>query len=176
MFIHFGARGKEKNISWFPYVPWPGIEPTTFRYTGRYFNQLSHWPGPNLFVFQSMTSPFFIFKREGEKEREKSICCSTYLCICWLLLACVLTRDWTHNLGVSWQWCNQLSHPARTQILISTSYFLGLFLKTHLNCPHHGSTLVPLTVQVVFGIKVPFDVIKDSRHFPIHVKLHSFML
>lgn len=43
-------------------------------------------------------------------------------------------------------------------------------------CSHPWIYALLLTVQVVFGIKIPFDVIKDSRHFPIHVKLHSFML
>lgn len=43
-------------------------------------------------------------------------------------------------------------------------------------CSHPWVYTVPLTVQVVSGIKIPFDVIKDGRHFPIHVKLHSFML
>lgn len=35
---------------------------------------------------------------------------------------------------------------------------------------------VPLTVQVVSGIEIPFDVIQDSRYFPVHIKLHSFIL
>ena len=33
-----------------------------------------------------------------ERERETSICCSTYFCIHWLILACALTRDQTHTL------------------------------------------------------------------------------
>ena len=36
-----------------------------------------------------------------ERKRETSICCSTYLCIHWLILTCALTGDQTHNLGVS---------------------------------------------------------------------------
>ena len=28
------------------------------------------------------------------------MCCSTYLCIHWLILVCALTGDQTHNLGV----------------------------------------------------------------------------
>ena len=35
-------------------------------------------------------------------EREGGlICCPTYLCIRWLILVCVLTKDRTHNLGPS---------------------------------------------------------------------------
>ena len=36
-----------------------------------------------------------------KRERETSICCSTYLCIHWLLLICALPGDWTRNFGVS---------------------------------------------------------------------------
>ena len=32
--------------------------------------------------------------------RERLICCSTYLCIHWLILVLALTRDQTHSLGV----------------------------------------------------------------------------
>ena len=39
-------------------------------------------------------------KRKVKKERETLICCSTYLCICWLILVCALTGDPTCNLGV----------------------------------------------------------------------------
>ena len=48
-----------------------------------------------------------------EKKRETSICCSTYLCIHWLLFVCALTEDRTCNLGVSGQRSNQLSYLAR---------------------------------------------------------------
>ena len=44
-----------------------------------------------------------ILEREegGERERETSICCSTYLCTHWLILVCALTLtgDGTHILG-----------------------------------------------------------------------------
>ena len=39
---------------------------------------------------------YFYFLRERGRERT---CCSTYLCIHWLLLVCALTRDGTCNLG-----------------------------------------------------------------------------
>ena len=36
------------------------------------------------------------WKKEREKQREKhQFCCSSYLCIHWLILGCALTRDWT---------------------------------------------------------------------------------
>ena len=38
---------------------------------------------------------------EGESVRETSICCFTYLSNHWLILVCALTRDQTHNLGIS---------------------------------------------------------------------------
>ena len=44
-------------------------------------------------------------KEEG-RERETLICCSTYLCIHWLLLVCALTGDQTCNLGISGGCCN----------------------------------------------------------------------
>ena len=54
-------------------------------------------------------------RRGGERERDRQtlICCSTYLCIHWLILVCALIGYQTHNLGVL-GWCpNQLSYPAR---------------------------------------------------------------
>ena len=48
------------------------------------------------------------------RKTETLICCSTYLCIVWLLLACaVLTADQTRDLCVSVQRSNQLNYPAR---------------------------------------------------------------
>ena len=38
--------------------------------------------------------------RQRVRERETSVCCSTYSCTHWLILVCVLTRDQTHNLVV----------------------------------------------------------------------------
>ena len=37
-------------------------------------------------------------ERKGERGRETSICCSTYLCIHWLILLCAPTRNGTSNL------------------------------------------------------------------------------
>ena len=49
---------------------------------------------------------WFQREREREKERETSISCFTYLCIYWLIFVCALTRNKTHNLGVSGQCSN----------------------------------------------------------------------
>ena len=43
---------------------------------------------------------------------ETSVCGSTYLCIHWLIVVCVLIDDRTHNLGVLEHRCNQLGYPA----------------------------------------------------------------
>ena len=52
-------------------------------------------------------------KRDRRREKETVICCSTYLCIHWLIPVCALMRDQTHNLGI-WEWCsNQLSYLAK---------------------------------------------------------------
>ena len=51
--------------------------------------------------------------REGEREREREICCSTYLWIHWLLLT--LTGYQTLTPGVSGQGSNQSSYPARAK-------------------------------------------------------------
>ena len=40
-------------------------------------------------------------KRERERERETPICSSTYVRIHWFSPVCALTRDQTHNLGIS---------------------------------------------------------------------------
>ena len=90
---------------------------------------------------------WLIWEKEGEerekggeeRERErhflsKKYCCSTYLCIHWLILVCALMGDQTCNLGVS-GWCsNQLSYLARaeTYIILLTNVTpinLNLFLK-----------------------------------------------
>ena len=49
------------------------------------------------------------------------ICCSTYLRIRWLILACALTSDQTHNLGISGQYSNLLSYLARAIYVILTN-------------------------------------------------------
>ena len=41
------------------------------------------------------------------------ICRSTHLCIHWLILVCAPFGDQICNLGVSGQYSNQLSYPAR---------------------------------------------------------------
>ena len=59
----------------------------------------------------------FIDFRERQKkgERETSICCSTHLCIHWVILIRALTGDWIRNLGLSGWHSNQLSYLARAK-------------------------------------------------------------
>ena len=63
-----------------------------------------------------------------EKEREKSICHSTYLYTHWSILVCALTRDWTGNLGISGWGSNQLRYLARALACIFNSSFLSPIL------------------------------------------------
>ena len=49
-------------------------------------------------------------KKERKGEREKNINLLFHLCVHWLLLGCALTRDRTHNLGLSGCHSNQLSY------------------------------------------------------------------
>ena len=65
-----------------------------------------------VFIFNYLNFYWFIW------EREWLICCSTYLCICWLILACALTGDQTCNLGVLRWHSNKLGYPARAFIII----------------------------------------------------------
>ena len=54
---------------------------------------------------------------ERERERETSICffmlIHAYSCIHWLILVCALTKDRTHNLGISGRCSDQLCYLAR---------------------------------------------------------------
>ena len=60
-------------------------------------------------------------RRERERDRERtSICCLTYLCIHWLILACTLTRDQTDDRG-DWNNTNQLSYLARARSTLQPS-------------------------------------------------------
>ena len=71
------------------------------------------------------------------------ICCSTYLCIHWLFLVCVLTRDRTRNLGLAGWHSTQLSYPARATIRLfkNSLQFSCLFVLIEIPlyfffCPH----------------------------------------
>ena len=61
------------------------------------------------------SNPFLksVFVDFIQKGRETSICCSTHLCIHWLILSCALTQDWTHNFGVLGGCSYQMSYLAR---------------------------------------------------------------
>ena len=54
--------------------------------------------------------------------REASVCCSTHLCIPWLLLVCALTGDWTHNLNVSEHY-NWVARPAQFSLFLHCQPF-----------------------------------------------------
>ena len=70
----------------------------------------AHLPGLKIFVYVAPLHYILLLflkcidfldrERGRQKERETSVCCSTYLCIYWLILLCP-DRDQTHNLGVS---------------------------------------------------------------------------
>ena len=59
------------------------------------------------------------------------ICCSTYICIHWLLLICTLTGDRTHSLGAS---SNQPNYLARAPfaLKISLKFIFCDFFVEHL--------------------------------------------
>ena len=57
-------------------------------------------------------------REEEGREKETSVCFRIYLCIHWLILVCVLTRDRTLNLVV-WGWYfNPLIYLAKTTIFL----------------------------------------------------------
>lgn len=58
-----------------------------------------------------LNSLFSIFIIALDWERETLIWCSTYLHICWLLLACTLTRNLTFNLGTLGWHSNRVTWP-----------------------------------------------------------------
>lgn len=66
------------------------------------------WPG---LTSLSLLKIFFLIYW-FERETETLICYSTHWGTHWLILVCVLTGDWTHNLGILGQYSNLLSFPA----------------------------------------------------------------
>ena len=72
---------------------------------------------------------FFIIFRERKRERETSVCCSTHLCIHWLILVWALTGDRTHNLGVLGQHSDHLSCLARVKF-IAFSENIDIYIKS----------------------------------------------
>ena len=71
-------------------------------------NHLQKWAGVDV-----IKKIFFLM---GGRERERSTRCSLYSCTHWLILACTLTGDGTHNLGVWGRCSNQLSYLARADV------------------------------------------------------------
>ena len=90
-------------------------------FTGFLILQLSlHW------IHLSLKYFFHLLILERERN---NFCHSNYLCIHWLLLVCALTGDWTCNLGISGQCCNQLSYLTRAGFIYSIFFkFLFLFI------------------------------------------------
>ena len=66
---------------------------------------------------------YSVFFKNWFREIEILVCCSTYLCICWLILLCALTTDQTHNLGVLGECSRRLSYLARARPLPFLSAF-----------------------------------------------------
>ena len=63
------------------------------KHLSKYVSTENLWFFPNYFYL-------LIRETEEEREGEMSICCSTYLCTHWLILACALTGDRTCNLDI----------------------------------------------------------------------------
>ena len=74
-------------------------------------------------------------QRETERgrERETLICCSTYLCIHWLILVCTLTGDWTHNLGTLGWPSIQMSYLARAHLCFCFGLRIPVSIKSTLS-------------------------------------------
>ena len=86
---------------------WARYSASIFVLPSKYFFQTLmalFYPSLN-FLFPLLLFHFLFWERE--REREISICCSTYLCILWLLLVCALTRDQTPIHGV-WGRCSTI--------------------------------------------------------------------
>ena len=88
-------------------------------------SKLNHVPHGQLFFLKFLFIDFRERKGGGwgenreVEERETSICCSTYLCIYWLILVCALTGDSTRNLDVLGRHSNQLSYPASQLFILN---------------------------------------------------------
>ena len=64
--------------------------------------------------------------RERERRRETSVCCSTYVCIYFLILVCALTGDWTSHLGLLGRFSNKLSYLTRAVVILFSFYIISL--------------------------------------------------
>ena len=80
---------------------------------------------------------------ERRTERETSICCSTFLCIHWLLPVRALTGDQTCHHGILGRCSNQLSDSARARLLVLFFPSLGKMTSVLLirELPHPSTTL-----------------------------------
>ena len=108
---------------------------------------------PNTQQFISFIYLFFIYWF----ERETFICCSTYLCIHWLILVYALNGDWTHNLDVFGGCSNQLNYPARTihefgiQLPLTRTRLILLSVISPCSLPTRQSLSHHLGYQIVCG-------------------------
>ena len=94
--------------------------------TSQGFFAFVFWTSPHSSTSFQFRLVFLLIWRWGG---DTSICCSTYLCIHWLILVCApTTKDQTHNLGISGQCSNQLSYKARARLVHFKSSELNVFL------------------------------------------------
>lgn len=76
------------------------------------------------YVLYSVLLKFLFIYWGGGREREPWVCCSTYLCIRWLLLGCALTQAQTRRLGgAGGRSClTKPGNPAGTHFILVTSH------------------------------------------------------
>ena len=86
--------------------------------------------------------------RERESERETLICCSTYLCVQWLILIYALTGDQTCNLDL-WEW-----HSNHSQSNLART--LGHIIFNQSNNCLLISMFSSFTFNIIIGMVVAF--------------------
>ena len=111
----------------------------------------------------------YLFNLEREEGRERSICCSTYLCILWLILICALTGGQTCKLGISGQHSNQLSNPTRAyqflHLFTEQIYLRSLLCVPHGACCYRQNRGVPASVFMKLHLDPP--LLKLSINLPL---------
>ena len=101
-------------------------------------------------------------RRVRERERERtSVRCFTYLCIHWLILACTLTGDQTHYLGVSRQWSNQLSYPARARLASDEPFFITQWI---VEPPYDPGIMTMPSPQWAAPSSLPLGILRSGAH------------
>ena len=124
--------------SWGPglqprYVSWLGLKlATLFFFASKSSRHSIHWATQaraEWLILEREKRRVGEIEWEKERERERLICCSTYFCIHWLILVCVLTGDRTHNLGKSVWLSNQLSTRPGPWVYVYDVTCKDVFLK-----------------------------------------------